>query len=217
MDDSGRHPQQRVGIFVDVQNMYYSARAVHGKKVNFKKIIDEAVAGRQLVRAFAYGITTEEEHEQDFHDALSKQGFEVKSKPLQTFHGGQKKGDWDVGIAMDVLRMEPKIDVAVLVSGDGDFVPLIEFGRDKGLRMEVMSFRESTSSALVEVADQFTNLSDKPRTFLIADKKWAGAKRKLTRSRGASGSNGATGRAPRSPDSTASKRGAGPRTPKIIS
>ena len=191
------HASQRVGVFVDVQNMYYSARAVHGKKVNFKKILEEAVSGRQLVRAFAYGITTEEAHEQDFHDALTKQGFEVKSKPLQEFAGGAKKGDWDVGIAMDVLRLEPKIDVAVLVSGDGDFVPLLQFAKEKGLRMEVISLRESTSGALVEAADQFTNLSDKPRRFLIADKSWSGTARKLTRRSSGTTQNGTKPRPPK--------------------
>jgi uncharacterized LabA/DUF88 family protein len=164
---SGQFPQQRVGVFVDVQNMYYSARAIYGKKVNFKAILEAAVASRHLVRALAYGITTEEAHEQEFHEALGKQGFEVKTKPLQTFIGGQKKGDWDIGIAMDILRLEPKIDVAVLVCGDGDFVPLLQFAKEKGLRLEVMAFRESASSALVEAADSFTDLSSDPK-FLIA-------------------------------------------------
>ena len=102
MNIPGQFPQQRVGVFVDIQNMYYSARASYGQKVNFKSLLEAAVSGRQLVRAIAYGITTEEAHEGDFHDALAGQGFEVKTKPLQTFVGGQKKGDWDIGIAMDI-------------------------------------------------------------------------------------------------------------------
>lgn len=169
MANPGQFPQQRVGVFIDIQNMYYSARALFNKKVNFGNILQEAVSGRQLVRAFAYGITTEEAHEEDFHDALASQGFEVKTKPLQTFVGGQKKGDWDVGIAMDILRLEPKIDVAVLASGDGDFIPLIDFAQERGLRMEVMSFQESTSRALIETVDSFTDLSEQPRKFLIGD------------------------------------------------
>jgi uncharacterized protein (TIGR00288 family) len=167
----GQFPQQRVGVFIDIQNMYYSARALYGKKVNFKNVLEAAVNGRQLVRAIVYGITTEEAHEGEFHEALAGQGFEVKTKPLQTFVGGQKKGDWDVGIAMDVLRLEPKIDVAVLVCGDGDFVPLVEFSKERGLRMEVMSFRESTSSALVASADSFFDLSSQTEKFLIQDTK----------------------------------------------
>lgn len=171
MSKPGQFPQQRVGVFVDIQNMYYSARALYEKKVNFKNLLDEAVGSRQLVRAIAYGITTEEAHEGEFHTALAGQGFEVKTKPLQTFVGGQKKGDWDVGIAMDVLRMGTKIDVAVLVSGDGDFVSLLEFAKQQGMRMEVVGFRESTSSALIESADSFFDLSSEPNRFLIGSGK----------------------------------------------
>lgn len=167
MSSPGQFPQQRVGVFVDIQNMYYSARALYDQKVNFKNILESAVAGRQLVRAIAYGITTEEAHEEEFHTALGAQGFEVKTKPLQTFLGGQQKGDWDVGIATDVLRLEPKIDAAVLVSGDGDFVPLVQFAREKGLRVEVIGFRESTSKNLVEVADTFIDMSSDTKRFLI--------------------------------------------------
>lgn len=169
MTTPGQFPQQRVGVFVDIQNMYYSARAIYGKKVNFKAILDQAVSERQLVRALAYGITTEEAHEGEFHEALASQGFEVKTKPLQTFIGGQKKGDWDVGIAMDIMRLEPKVDVAVLVCGDGDFIPLVEFSKEKGLRMEVMGFRESTSSALVASADSFFDLSSESHRFLMPE------------------------------------------------
>ncbi len=192
MAESGHFPEQRVGVFVDVQNMYYSARALYNQKVNFKNLLKEAVGNRQLVRAFAYGITTEEAHEGDFHSALADQGFEVKTKPLQSFAGGQKKGDWDVGIAMDVLRLEPKIDVAVLVSGDGDFIPLLDFSKERGMRMEVMGFRESTSSALIEAADKFTDLSGDKASFLITEKKSAPAPRSPRRRTGRSG-----GRTPR--------------------
>ena len=92
----------------------------------------------------------------------------MKTKPLQLFVGGHKKGDWDVGIAMDILRLEPKIDVAVLVCGDGDFIPLVNFAQERGLRMEGISFKKSTSSALIEVLDSFIDMSEKPRQFLIS-------------------------------------------------
>lgn len=202
MNTPGQFPQQRVGVFVDIQNMYYSARAIYGQKVNFKAILEQAVAGRQLVRAIAYGITTEEAHEGDFHEALAGQGFEVKTKPLQTFVGGQKKGDWDIGMAMDILRLEPKIDVAVLVCGDGDFIPLIEFSKERGLRMEVISFRESTSSALIASADSFFDLSSATSQFLIGEIKHQPVRRPASRP----SSEGRSGR-------PSPKR----RTPKIIS
>lgn len=171
MSTPGQFPQQRVGVFVDIQNMYYSARALYSRKVNFKNVLEQAVMGRQLVRAIAYGITTEEAHEGEFHDALASQGFEVKTKPLQTFVGGQKKGDWDVGIATDILRLEPKVDVAVLVCGDGDFVPMVEFAKEKGLRVEIIGFRESTSKNLMESADSFFDLSGDTKKFLLPDSK----------------------------------------------
>lgn len=177
----GQFPQQRLGVFVDIQNMYYSARALYDKKVNFKNILEQAVDGRDLVRAFAYGITTEEAHEEEFHSALASQGFEVKTKPLQTFAGGQKKGDWDVGIAVDVLRMEPKVDVAVLVSGDGDFIPLVEFAKEKGLRVELLAFRESCSSKLIEAVDSFVDMSTDTKRFLIQDRR--GGRRSAPRRR----------------------------------
>lgn len=168
MSTPGQFPQQRVGVFVDIQNVYYSARALYSKKANFKNILTAATAGRQLVRAIAYGITTEEAHEGEFHEALASQGFEVKTKPLQVFIGGQKKGDWDVGIAIDILRLEPKIDVAVLVSGDGDFVPLVELAQQRGVRVEVVGFQKSTSSHLIEAADSFLDLTQDPKKFLMS-------------------------------------------------
>jgi uncharacterized LabA/DUF88 family protein len=171
MTTHGQFSQQRVGVFVDIQNMYYSARALYNKKVNFKKILQTAKQDRPLVRAIAYGITTEEAHEGEFHEALTKQGFEVKTKPLQQFIGGHKKGDWDVGIAMDILRLEPKIDVAVLVCGDGDFIPLVSFAQEKGLRVEGISFRKSTSSALIEALDSFIDMSENTRQYLISGKR----------------------------------------------
>jgi uncharacterized LabA/DUF88 family protein len=88
-----KNPAQRVAVFVDVQNMYYSAKALYGHRVNFGEILKEAVAGRQLVRAIAYTIKAEMPEEQSFFDALEGIGFEVKSKELQTFVSGQKKGD----------------------------------------------------------------------------------------------------------------------------
>src|SRR3989338_8731961 len=102
-----QHKEQRVGIFVDVQNMYYSARNLYSAKVNFKAILKEAVAGRRLIRAFAYVIKADVKDEVNFFDALMNMGYEVRSKDLQTFIGGAKKGDWDVGIAMDTIELAP--------------------------------------------------------------------------------------------------------------
>jgi len=158
---------QRVGIFVDVQNMYYSAKNLFNSKVNFLKLLEQAVSGRQLVRAIAYVVSGPQSDEDNFFSALEKIGFEVKSKDLQVFLGGAKKGDWDVGICMDAIRMAQKLDVVVLVSGDGDFEPLVNYLKySQGCVVEVMAFGKTASSKLKEEADIFIDL-EKDKKFLI--------------------------------------------------
>jgi uncharacterized LabA/DUF88 family protein len=160
--------EQRVGVLVDIQNLYYSAKVLYGKKVNFKKVLEDAVAGRKLIRAIAYGIKTVEGQEEKFFDALEKQGFEVKTKDLQIFPGGQKKGDWDVGIAVDAIKMSKSLDAVVLISGDGDYIPVVEYIQNTtGCRVEGIAFLESASNKLVEKLDDFTNLSENKKKFLI--------------------------------------------------
>lgn len=163
--------EQRVGVLVDIQNLYYSAKALYGKKVNFQKVLEEAVGGRKLIRAIAYGIKTMEGQEEKFFEALEKQGFEVKTKDLQIFVGGAKKGDWDVGIAVDAIKMSKSLDAIVLVSGDGDYIPLVQYIQNTtGCRVEGMAFSESTSGKLIEALDKFTNLSENKKKFLIHSK-----------------------------------------------
>lgn len=162
-----KHPDQRVAVFVDVQNMYYSAKNLYSTFVDFGKVLEKAVAGRRLVRAFAYVIRADVEPEQDFFDALIKQGYEVREKELQTFYGGAKKGDWDVGICMDVIRVLPLVDTAVLVSGDGDYTDLLDYVRAHGRRTEVIAFGKTTSSKLIAEADEFTDMDEDSQSFLI--------------------------------------------------
>lgn len=167
-----KHPEQRVGVFIDVQNMYYSAKNLFGAKVNFGNIVKEAIAGRKLVRAIAYVVSTESKEEQPFFDALYNLGIETKERPLQIFYGGEKKADWDVGITVDAIRLSPSLDAIVLVSGDGDYIPLIEFLRNQGKQVEVMAFGGTTSGKLIEAADDFINLSEDKAKFLITDKRY---------------------------------------------
>jgi len=165
-DVSSEH--QRVGVFVDAQNMYHSAKNLYKAKVNFKKILETAVGDRRLIRAFIYVIRTEGGEEKAFVEALEKGGYEIKEKDLQIFAGGMKKADWDVGMAMDAVILADKIDVAVLVTGDGDFVPLVEYLRiSQGLKVEAISFGRSTSAKLKEAVDLFTDLGSDPKKFLI--------------------------------------------------
>ncbi len=162
-----KHSEQRVGILVDVANMYHSAKNLYNRRVNFKQVLTEAVAGRKLIRATAYVIKSDNEDEMNFFEALSQQGFEVKMKDLQTFAGGAKKGDWDVGIALDAIRLADKLDVIVLVSGDGDYLPLLSYlQNNKGCLVEIMAFRKTCSSKLIEESDDFIDLSSNPRFLL---------------------------------------------------
>lgn len=168
-----QHSSQRVGVFVDVQNMYYSARALYEQRVDFGEILKEAVGDRHLIRAFAYVIQADNDDEQTFFDALSGRGYELRIKQLLNFHGGASKGDWDIGIAMDIVSMAEKLDVVVLISGDGDFVELLKYIKHKGCRTEVMAFGSSASSALVAEADGVYDLSQDPKRFLIPKKRLA--------------------------------------------
>ncbi len=159
---------QRVGVLVDIQNLYYSARVLYGKKVNFKAVLEAGVNDRKLIRALAYGIKTTEGMEEKFFEALTKSGYDVMTKDLQIFPDGSRKGDWDVGIAIDAIKMAAKLDVIVLVSGDGDYVHLVEYLQNTyGVRVEVIAFAESSSAKLVEKADDFLNLSENKKRFLI--------------------------------------------------
>jgi uncharacterized protein (TIGR00288 family) len=165
---ASKHKEQRVGVFVDGSNMYHSSKSLYQTNVNFGKILEQAVAGRQLLRAISYVIRSSAQDEQLFFEALKKQGFEVKSKDLQVFSSGAKKGDWDIGMALDTVTMADRLDTVVLVSGDGDFAPLVEYlQKAKGCRVEVMAFGESASLKLKEVADEFIDLSADRKTFLL--------------------------------------------------
>ena len=165
-----KHKEQRVGVFIDTQNLYHSARNLYKARVNFGAVVKDAVAGRKLVRAVAYVITTEAGDEKNFFEALEKQGIETKTKDLQIFAGGAKKADWDVGLAVDAIKMANRLDTVVIVSGDGDFVPLVEYLQSIGIQVEVVSFGKSTSGKLREAVDDFVDLSENPRKYLMGVK-----------------------------------------------
>ncbi len=165
-----KHPEQRVGVFIDAQNLYHSAKNLYRRKVNFGNLIQDAVGNRKLIRAFAYAITTEEGTESDFFEALEKQGIEIRSKDLQIFAGGSKKGDWDVGMAIDAVRLSTKLDAIILVTGDGDFIPLVEYLQiNAGCQVEVMTFGKSASAKLIEACDEFFDLDKNPRKYLLGN------------------------------------------------
>lgn len=163
-----KHKEQRVGMFIDAQNLYHSAKNLYRAKVNFGQVVKDAIAGRQTIRVVAYVITTESGEEKGFFDALTKLGIETKTKDLQIFWGGAKKADWDVGLAVDAIRLAPKLDTVIIASGDGDFIPLVEYlQQNEGCQVEVVSFGKSSSSKLKEAADDFVDLSENPKKYLI--------------------------------------------------
>jgi uncharacterized LabA/DUF88 family protein len=184
------YANQRVGIFVDVQNLYHSAKNLYRGRVNYAELIKHLVGERQLIRALAYVVksdgiepfhgtgqlarrTAEEAEANDlsseaaFFDALEKAGLELRMKDLQIFAGGMKKADWDVGMAVDAIRMSAFLDVIILVTGDGDFIPLIDYLKwGAGRVVEVAAFSRSASSKLQDAADKFIPIEEVPRAIM---------------------------------------------------
>ena len=163
-----KHKEQRVAVLVDVQNMYHSAKNLYGARLNFKEVLGVAVGQRKLIRAVAYTTKTETPEEKTFFDALAKAGFEVRTKDLQIFPGGMKKGNWDVDIVIDAIKFSNSVDAIVLVTGDGDFVPLVEYLKlNRGVQTEVIAFERSASAKLKEASDDFIDLSKNKNKYLI--------------------------------------------------
>jgi uncharacterized LabA/DUF88 family protein len=163
-----KHKSQRVGIFIDTQNLYHSAKNLYRAKVNFGAVVKEALAGRQLIRAVAYVIRTESEDEKSFFEALNKTGIETKVKDIRIFAGGAKKADWDIGMAIDAIAMANKLDTVILATGDGDFVPVVEYLKyTEGCQVEVIAFGKSSAGVLRDAADDFIDMCDNPQDYLI--------------------------------------------------
>ena len=162
-----KHKGQRVVVLMDVQNLYHSAKHLYQSRVDFKQVLNLGVSKRNLIRSFAYVIRTKSGEEKSFFDALTNLGIETRIKDLQEYQGGFKKGDWDVGMVIDAIRLSNNVDSIVLVTGDGDFIPLVKFLQNKGIRVEVVAFKRSASSKLIEAADEFMDLEDNPKKFLL--------------------------------------------------
>ena len=159
--------EQRVEVLIDIQNLYHSAKNLYQAKVNYQEILKQAIAGRKFIRAFGYVVRTKSGEEKPFFEALEKLGIETRVRDLQEFYGGAKKADWDVGIVIDAIRTSPGLDVIVLVSGDGDFIALVEYLKNQGKRVEVMAFGKTTSSRLKDIADEFVDLDESLPKFLL--------------------------------------------------
>lgn len=159
---------QRVGVFVDVQNMFYSAKKIKHAKLNFSKLMQKAVRNRQLIRAISYVVDNPEIDQSGFLEMLSGNGFEIKSKPLRVRADGSAKADWDMGIAIDAVTLADKLDVIIIVSGDGDFTHLVYHLKSRGVFVEIISFKESTHEDLISSADLYIPIDN---TLLIKSRR----------------------------------------------
>ena len=162
----GEWPKQRVGLFVDTQNLYYAARDYHGHNVNYERLLQLAVRGRRLAHATAYVVEREgEATAYGFVTKLSILGYRVRRRKVRVHradNGGRPllEGDWDMGIAADMVRAWEHLEVIALASGDGDFLPMLELAQQRGLRVEVLAFKEAASQGLIDLADAFVNMGE---------------------------------------------------------
>ena len=146
----------RVAVFVDVQNVYYTVKQIYGCHFDYRAFWDQVTAGREVVRAFAYAIDRKDQQQIRFQQILGSIGFEVKLKPFIQRSDGSAKGDWDVGITLDMIEFANEVDVAVLVSGDGDFDLAVRKLRDAhGVEVEVYGARKLTAASLIQAATRF--------------------------------------------------------------
>src|SRR3989344_2735558 len=177
-----RNKNQRIGIFIDIQNLYHSTKNLYRARINYRELLRELSAGRQLIRTIGYVVKTDAilgggqsrrdgqktlSPEASFFDALTKSGIELRMKDIQVFPDGTKKADWDIGMAVDAIRMADFLDIIILVTGDGDYIPLVDYLKwGLGRGVEVAAFGRNTSAKLKEAADLFIDLEDIPRVIL---------------------------------------------------
>ena len=149
---------KNVAVFVDVANIFYAAKAA-GVDIDYVTLLKSASAGRDLVRAYAYtGLDPDNENQRNFHDFLRRSNYKVVSKDIRKYGDGKVKANLDIELVVDMMKTARNLDIAIVVSGDGDFAPAIRAVQEMGVRVEVISFRGNTSSDLIEVADQFTDI-----------------------------------------------------------
>lgn len=161
------HPDQRVAVLADAQNLYHSAHSLYSRNVDYRALLSSAVGDRRLTRAIAYVIRADAPDEERFFEALADIGFESNIKDIKRFEDGSIKADWDVGMSLDAITLASHVDTMVLCTGDGDFARLCWHLRHEGVRVEVLAFGESAAEELINAADHFTDLSDEHDRFLL--------------------------------------------------
>jgi len=161
------HPRQRIAVLVDSQNLYHSAQSMYTRNIDYAELLEAAVDGRELTRAIAYVIRADAPEEESFFEALVDIGFETRIKEIRTFPDGSKKADWDVGMSLDAVTLANHVDTIALCTGDGDFARLCSHLKHEGVRVEVLSFGESTADDLETAADRLTDMSEDTDRFLL--------------------------------------------------
>jgi uncharacterized LabA/DUF88 family protein len=152
--------KERIALFVDSQNLYYSARTGYAAKVNYEKLLRLITGTRNLIKAYAYIVQPPEGDVKPFATSLERIGYIVKTKDVRTRANGSAKANWDMGMALDILGTLDRVDTIVLASGDGDFVPLIDFIKGSNKRVEIFAFPDNTAYDLKEKADRFEPLGE---------------------------------------------------------
>ncbi|MCK4673096.1 NYN domain-containing protein [candidate division WOR-3 bacterium] len=152
--------KERIAIFVDSQNLYYSARMGYAAKVNYEKLLKLITENRNLIKAYAYIVQAPDGDVKPFATSLERIGYIVKIKDVRTRSDGSAKANWDMGMALDILGILDRVDTIILASGDGDFVPLVDFIKTKNKRVEIFAFAENTAYDLKEKADKFEPLGE---------------------------------------------------------
>lgn len=166
--NSKLYQNQRVGIFLDIQNLYYSARDEFNRKVNFEAVLHKVLNERVLIRAIAYLVRLKGVEQKNFINTLKAIGYQVRVKEPKIFKRFDDSGnlwttikaDWDMGIAMDAISLSDKLDVAILASGDGDFTDLVRYLHTRGVKVEIAAFKQTAAKELIEVADEFIDLTN---------------------------------------------------------
>jgi len=177
----GERPEQRVGLFVDTQNLYYAARDGFDRFVDYERLLAVATRGRALQAATAYVVEREgETNAYGFVTRLSAIGYRVRRRKVRVHRADEQgrtllEGDWDMGIAADIVRAWDHLDVVALASGDGDFGPLLELAQERGKRVEVLAFRSSVSQDLIDLADRFVDVGEVRGIFVVPNRPSRGA------------------------------------------
>ncbi len=146
----------KVALFVDVQNVYYTTRQIYKRNFDYNKFWHATTSGKEVVKAIAYAVDRGDKKQQEFQNILRAIGFEVKLKPFIQRSDGSAKGDWDVGITIDIMEYADEVDSIVLVSGDGDFDILVKkITLGKGKQVDVYGVPALTAASLINAATNF--------------------------------------------------------------